>query len=219
MTENKQEQHEENPGFYDLMDHSEANIVKRATTRYLTTRNYERSIKMYEAVGMRRFKNLVMKTAGRAPWHKRTQSKGYESNYHMGTHKGRMEEAMNFAYHGSVFNEVVHAAVSVAPLGALASELAERNVDISAAGIINKSVLALNLCLVGLQRYNRARMIGVVDTALKAGKEFNPYYESWTGIDSRAAHKYEDDAAQAGLLPHVEPVADPAEQPHDRTMV
>ena len=39
------------PGFYDLEKNEEAGFIRRAFGRYLTTRNYDRSIKMHQMLG------------------------------------------------------------------------------------------------------------------------------------------------------------------------
>ncbi len=68
--------------------------------------------------------------------------------------------------------------------------------------------VGLNTALVGLQRYNRARMTQRVNDELEAGHTFDPDYKNWLGIDGRAVENYE------ATLTSQAPEQSPATIPH-----
>lgn len=178
---------EDRPSFYDLANHAEAGVVTRGLTRYLTTHNYERSIRFYERMGMKYVRKIVMSTLGRM------STPGSGGNYRLNELSSDLEAAHNFAYGGSAFNEAVHT-VALLPvaLGLCDSVLDERLDGYSVAQTL---MIGANVALVGLQRYNRARMIKRVDEELKCGKTFHRNYENWTGIDAGAVARYEQSIA------------------------
>jgi hypothetical protein len=165
------------------MNNAEAGLLKRAATRYLVPKNHEASIRRHELVGTHLFRKLIMSTVGRiVP----AYSGG---NYRLNGRQGKLESANNFAFKGSVFNELVHA-VQV-PINAIdvMHDVADGNIN----SISNVAALAINVGCVAVQRYNRARMVGVVDRAVQRGREFDPDYRSWTGIDNRAIDNFYDE--------------------------
>ena len=172
----------ERPTFYDLQKNAEAGIVRRAFARYFTTRNYERSIRRHERLGTPIVRKIVMGTVGRGA------KPGGGGNYRLDNTRSRIEAATNFAYRGSVFNEAVHT-LAILPIGSdMTNAIMEQRYG--PGTIVNVGAAALNLSLVALQRYNRARMIKRSDEELQAGATYRPGYRSWTGIDCRAVDNY-----------------------------
>lgn len=180
----------ERPGFYDLQRHAEASFVKRALTRYFTTRNYERSIKWHTRLGTPVVRKVVMGTVGRL-----NSRPGGGGNYRLDHSKSRIEAATNFAYRGSVYNEAVHTVAAMPAAAVVLANVAESRFE--GGFVANTAVVTFNLALVALQRYNRARMIKRVNEELKGGSTYDPYYENWAGIDSRAVDNYEASLIEA----------------------
>jgi hypothetical protein len=170
------------PSFYDLQDHAESNLLKKGIARYLIPRNYEKSIRRHQALGSPIVRKVVMGTIGRIT------TSGQGGNYRLDSRRSPIEASANFAFRGSVFNEAVHT------IGALPSSflVAEKIIEGKGATISAISVagIGLNLALVALQRYNRARMIQNVDTELSSGHVFREGYENYLGIDGRAVDNY-----------------------------
>jgi hypothetical protein len=166
------------PGFYDLYDAAEISWPLRVARRYFVPKNYERSLKIHEALGSKVLRGIVMKTAGRL---RRERS---ESNYHIGNHGNALDRTANFAFKGSVFNEVVHGVLG-AP-AAMTSLSAILNEGLNPAVAIGTIPAMLNLGLVAVQRYNRARMIEFMDESLQSGETFTPGYHNWAGTDDRS---------------------------------
>jgi len=185
---------ETKPSFYDLEDHAEAGLVKRGLARYLITQDYERSIKWHRRLGTPIIKRLVVHTANRDL---EPGSGNDQGNYRLNRHRSPLEAVTNFALRGSVKNELVHTVVSI-PTSAIAVYGMVEGVN---RWLLGAETLAtgLNMAMVPLQRYNRARMIRVADRLLQRGEEFRPDYENWAGIDSRAMDNYR--ASWAELSP------------------
>lgn len=162
------------PGFYDVYENSEISLPKRIARRLFITDNYERSISIHEHLGSKVLRGIVMKTAGRL------RKETYNSNYHLGEEGSPLDRAAKFAFNGSVFNEVVHGAYGYPGAVFLAKDWVENGPRLSA----NLALTALNLGLVAVQRYNRARMIRYLDRALHNGEGFSDSYQSWTDVDS-----------------------------------
>jgi len=172
----------EYPSFYDLQDHAESNLLKRGIARYLIPRNYEKSIRRHRALGSPLVRKVVMGTAGRF------SRSGQGGTYRLDSSRSPIEASANFAFRGSVFNEAVHT------IGALPSSIivAEKIIEGKGATVSAISVagIGINLALVALQRYNRARMIQNVDTELSSGHVFREGYKNYLGIDGRAVDNY-----------------------------
>ncbi len=168
---------QEAPGFYDLYDQADISLPKRIARRYFVTKNYERSIRMHEMLGSKVVRAVVMNTVGRA------HRESFTSNYRIGKRGNPLNRTSSFAFHGSVFNEAVHGAGAVVGAVGAVPAIIEQGPDLVGTPFLASGVL-FNLSLVALQRYNRARMIKFLDTALKAGREFRPGYHNWAGIDS-----------------------------------
>jgi hypothetical protein len=114
---------------------------------------------------------------------------GSGGNYRLDNRKSRIEAATNFAFKGSVFNELVHTLFAVPGSYAIANNIIDGRFDITSVG--NSAVVGFNLALVALQRYNRARMIKRIDEELLSGATYLPDYKNYLGIDARAVENYE----------------------------
>ena len=170
------------PNFYDLQEHSEASCFKKGIARYLIPRNYEKSIQRHKALGSPIIRKVVMNTAGRLT------KPGQGGNYRLDSRRSPIEASANFAFRGSVYNEVIHTIGALPSSIVLADGLIEGRG--TAVSIISIFGVGANLALVALQRYNRARMIQNVNSELKLGHVFREGYENYLGIDSRAVDNY-----------------------------
>lgn len=162
------------PGFYDVYANSDLPWTKRLARRLLITGNYERSIRLHKALGTRLVGALVMNTVGRL------RKETYNSNYHLGEEGSPLDRAAKYAFKGSVFNEVVHGAFGYPAAIVATADWIENGPNFSPSLVS----AVMNLGLVALQRYNRARMIQYIDHALREGRGFSPEYQSWTDVDA-----------------------------------
>lgn len=182
-----QESTTRNPGLYEVMSNSDTGPVRRVIRRYLFTSNPERSVQIHKAIGTPILRKVIMGTVGRAI---KPFSGG---NYRLNERKGKMEAMANFAVHGSVFNEAWHTAVAIPQVTRFIGEIASGSPDIVTS---SSMFMLLNLGCVAVQRYNRARIAGVLDRQLQAGREFEPGYTNWLGIDARAQQTAQDTVTQ-----------------------
>lgn len=171
---------EKNPTFQDIEKNTEVGIIRRGITRYLFTRNPERSIKIHTYLGAPVLRKVIMGTFGNLI------PRSSFSNYRTDPSKSRLEASMRFAVGGSVFNETVHTIGAVNSAFDMISSIPEG--DNPTSSII---FVALNSALVGLQRYNRARMIQSVNVELQKGASFEPEYKNWLGLDARTTENNE----------------------------
>jgi hypothetical protein len=171
------------PSFHDLQKSAETSVVGKAVARYLIPRNPDKSILRHERLGTPVVRKVVMGTVGRLG------RSGSGGNYRLDNSRSRIEAATNFAFRGSVFNEAVHTIFAAPATVSVAMNIAENHYSPSTA--INVAGAGVNLALVALQRYNRARMVKFVDGELKRGKEYKPAYKNWLGIDARAMDNYQ----------------------------
>lgn len=186
--------------FDELRRNAKAGIVKRAITRYLFPKNHEASVKRHRIVGSPIYRKIIMGTVGRGASFSAT-------NYGLNVKKGKMESTMDHAVSNSVFNETVHMTGVVAGLHLLAGEVMAGKFDITdPIGI----PLVVNLGCVAVQRYNRARIMGVIDRSLQRGREFDENYTNWLGLDARALGNYYDGSREpvclAASMPIIETV-------------
>lgn len=170
----------ERPTFNDLQNNAEAGVVKRGIGRYLFSRNPERSVKMYTYMGMPLLRKAIMGTYGRL------MPRSGGSNYRTNPNKTMIERSTRFAVGGSVFNEGVHTVGAIWHIPALIDNIAEGH-----SPTVSAFKVGINTALVGLQRYNRARMTQRIDEELEAGRTFDPDYKNWLGIDGRAVENHE----------------------------
>lgn len=169
----------ERPNFNDILDHSEAGFVKRSVAKYLFTKNPDRSVKFYEYLGMPLFRRFVMGTAGRmAP-----PGTNVHNTYRTDKSKSMIERSTSFAVGGSVVNEALHTPFFLYH----GSNLIEGQ-----SPVVNGIAFGVQSALIGLQRYNRARMIQRVNEELADGQTYDYAYTNWLGVDGLAVARYED---------------------------
>jgi hypothetical protein len=173
----------ERPDFNDLQENAEAGLIKRGISRYLFTRNPERSLKVHRAIGSPMIRKVFIGTVGRSV----SRSSGRD-NYWLDHSRSKIESATNFSVNGSAFNEVVHTVCAMPASVDVATSIAEGRYGISTA--VNAGLAGFSYALVALQRYNRARMVQRVNEELAAGNGFRSSYENWLGIDARAVENY-----------------------------
>lgn len=105
-----------------------------------------------------------------------------------------------FALRGSVINEAWHV---------LAAYYSARSaIDDAFAGqfgggfVVGVVALVVNLALVALQRYNRARTVRTADRLLARGHGFRSDYRNWAGLDQQALRRYHaNDTPKPGVRP------------------
>lgn len=176
------------PNFYDLQQHAESGPIKRGIARYLIPRNYEKSIRRHQAIGSPIVRKVIMGTTGRL------SVPGQGGNYRLDHKRSPIEASTNFAFKGSVFNEVVHTLGAIPSSIALTEGLiAGRGATVSAISVAG---IGFNMALVALQRYNRARMIQNIDNELQSGFVYRENYINYLGIDCRAVDNYIVDQLQ-----------------------
>lgn len=171
---------QERPTFNDIQENAEAGIVRRGIARYLFSKNPERSVKMYTYLGMPILRKAIMGTYGRFI------PRSSMSNYRTNPNKTMIERSMRFAVGGSVINEGIHSLLAVTAVQEIFSDIADGRSPTHSAFRVG-----FNTALVGLQRYNRARMAQRITEEMKAGRTFDPEYKNWLGIDGRAIENYE----------------------------
>ena len=182
MINNEHPQFELEPTVNDLMEYSEASVARRALTRYFFTRNPEKTIQRHEKLGTPLIRQLVMGTVGRLfP----RNHQGW-SNYRLDKTKRPIDAAMRFAVSGSVFNEVIHTAAAAHNIAVIASDVMTSVHRLEGLASSTPGFFALNVALVALQRYNRARMLKRVNDELAAGESLGYGDRNWTGVDYRA---------------------------------
>lgn len=169
----------ERPDFNDIMDNTEVGVFKRGLTRYLFSRNPERTEKTHKIFGASIVRTAIMSTYGRLlpryPY----------SNYRTDRDKTRVEGSTRFAVGGSVVNEGLHT-------GAALHQSYELLQDFAAGQSFSVHAVAfgINTAFVSLQRYNRARMVQRVNEEFQNGNGFDYSYTNWLGLDSVAMHNY-----------------------------
>lgn len=171
----------ERPTFNDLLDNTEAGVTQRGISRYLFSRNPDRSVKMYTYLGMPMVRTVVMGSLGRLI------PRSANSNYRTDPRKTIIEGSTRFAIGGSVFNEGVHSAV--------ATYYVYNTISAINGGenpFFDVTFLCANTALVGLQRYNRSRMVQRINQELAAGNTYDTDYGNWLGIDRRAVLNYQE---------------------------
>ena len=178
--------------YESLRDAADPSLIKRGLLRYLVPKNRETSIKRHKRIGTPIVKKIVMGTVG---WPINHFNRKYNDtgvaivkHYNMSRDKGRVEGAISFAFGGSVFSEAIHLPFGVWGLYALSSDQINDTgpPTTSLELVATAGATALNLSLVALQRYNRSRAIHILDKSLENGREINPSFRNWSGVDGQA---------------------------------
>lgn len=160
--------------------HAPVGRMRRLLNRYFIPENTKASVERHRAIGSPLIRKLVMQTVGRSE--RRTP--------HYRLPRGSQLEAItDFAMRQTVFNESVHSASFVVNCGFVTLNVyTGGNVGL----YVNTAAAALDISLVALQRYNRARCIESANALMRRGTSFNRWYRSSSGIDYRAQEQYQD---------------------------
>ena len=139
----------------EIVSNDERYSIIKATDIYFKPRSFEKSGRIYERLGIKPFRKLVIGTAGRV-----VKSVGFDKS--AGTYFiGKGSEKDIGAYETLArLNEVIHAPFTVFAVGIIAQKIAEENLS----GIIlaGTGFLFNGYCTM-LQRYNRARAYKVLE--------------------------------------------------------
>ncbi|MBI4448178.1 hypothetical protein HY643_04300 [Candidatus Woesearchaeota archaeon] len=131
-------------------------LFQKITEWYFEPKSFEKSGKLYEYLGIKYFKKLVMGTTGKL---RKMLGDGKEpSNYFIG--EKRNSESLKQFEKGSRLNERIHGPLTLFFLPLLAYSLGE---DHYGTAIFNGLNILLNGYLTMLQRYNRARVYNVLE--------------------------------------------------------
>lgn len=190
------------PGIYDLIQHAEVGGAKRQVLEKYVPEDYDQTIRQCRRFGAPIVKRLAMRIGRSAP------------HYHLDPQRSRLEAVTDFAFERTIKNEQGHrAALAFTIEGGVFIEGLMVNVGGShvleagaAAMTLGYSVLQAGI--IGLQRYNRARLLRMADMLLaKEGPEgtFSARYVSSYGVDARAVAAFYE--AQQGNVP-ASPFAD-----------
>ena len=182
-------------------------FARRALSRYLFPKNIEASIKRHERLGTPVLRNVVMGTIGRAFKHLPNHRDIF--NYFLP--EPTLEGALSFSAVGTVINEGIHLGV--------AGQMALTNLNTSTytqpfveafknptwyhSGdllLSTPSTIALNLGLVAVQRYNRARVMHVANRALEYGHYPDSSRRNWLHLDGRTSQHLIEEHSQQGMI-------------------
>jgi len=132
-------------------------ILQKVTDLYFKPKFFEKSGKIYEAMGIRPFKRKLLKlTSGRRK--KELETSG--SNYFLG--RSTDIESLGKFEKGTRFNESIHSIALAAGLSGLTSTLSADEISIPFLTFY----IALTVpqaYVVALQRYNRARVYKIIE--------------------------------------------------------
>jgi serine/threonine protein phosphatase PrpC len=174
------------PTVADLLRFSPAGPMQRLLARYLTPRDPAPAARFWARLGAPLMRRVIMGTIGRIT------RPGQGGNYRMHSRQAPLEALTRFALGGSAFNEAVHTFGAIWCGVSLFSETALSVLGTGNAGQFRGHLVllalagVLNVWLVAVQRYNRARAIRLVNALLARGRTFNPSYRNWAGLDLRA---------------------------------
>ncbi len=139
-----------------------ANPISKCLDAYFLPKSFEKSCRLYEVLGIRPFRYVVINTAG--VLHKvlfsSTGKKG--SNYYVGQDNRTIRGLKNFD-NGLRYNETLHLVAGVFMSADLSFDFTRSNT------LLDLSLFTINTYLIFLQRYNRARVYNTIDEKI-AGK-------------------------------------------------
>lgn len=139
-----------------LDSETDKSFIEKSTDWYFAPKSFERSGKLYEALGVRPFKKLVMGTFGKL--HKILGADKTGSNYFIG--QDRSKRGLKKFEAETRFNEFVHAPFTAYCGYKLAEDLGNNNYS---GAIVDGIGLLINGYCTMLQRYNRARVYNTLD--------------------------------------------------------
>jgi len=147
-------------GVSDLEDRldseTDKSFIEKSTDWYFAPKSFERSGKLYEALGVRQFKKLIMGTVGRL--FKKMGMDETTGTYFIG--KERNKKTIKQYELMARINETIHAPFTAYFGYKLAEDLGNNNYS----GAIGDGIaLLINGYCTMVQRYNRARVYNTLD--------------------------------------------------------
>ena len=154
--------------------------------RYLIPRDLDASVRRHERIGTPLVRKLLMGTIGRP-------SRLGNSGYRLDRNRAPLEAVTDFA--ANVSAEVIHIVTAFYWAGIVVAEaLAGQFGPTIVIGVVAGLV---DVALVALQRYNRARLLRAADLLLARGQGYRSGYRNWIGLDQRALRDYHTQAPTA----------------------
>ncbi len=139
-----------------------AGPISKGLDAYFLPKSFEKSCRLYEVLGIRPFRYMVINTAG--VLHKVLFSGKNGSNYYVGQDNRTIRGLKNFD-NGLRFNETVHLIAGVFISADLSFDVTRPNT------LLDWSLFTLNAYLIFLQRYNRARVYNTIDEKIAEKNE------------------------------------------------
>lgn len=147
-------------GVSDLEDRldseTDKSFIEKSTDWYFAPKSFERSGKLYEALGVKKFKKLIMGTVGRA--FKKIGMDETKGTYFIG--KERNKKTIKQYELLARINETIHAPITAYCVYKLVEDLGNNNYG---GAIGNGIALSINGYCTMVQRYNRARVYNTLD--------------------------------------------------------
>ena len=187
----------------------ELGFARRALSRYLFPKNIDASIRRHERLGTPIVRKVVMGTVGRAAFR---LFPNHQDLFNYFLPEPSLEGAMSFSTKGTVVNEAIHMGVAaeIALTNLHTGNYTQPFVEAFANPtwyhtgdllISTPSAIAINLGLVAVQRYNRARAARVANRALEHGHYPNSSRENWLHLDGRTSQHLIDEQAAVQQAP------------------
>jgi hypothetical protein len=140
---------------------------ERLSDFYFTPREFEKSGRLYECLGIKYFKKVLMRTQGQI--HKRQYGNKTPDNYFIGE-KPTLEALKTFESEARG-NEGVHLIAGV--LASMCGTALAYAHDLDKTAVFFGANALFNLPLIMLQRYNRARVVKAIERKEKKSGEEN----------------------------------------------
>lgn len=141
----------------------EKGIIGKITEVYFRPKSFEKSCRLYDILGVRLFKKLVMGTFGNLLKLMGGHRKGGSFSYFVSQTDRNLKELKRFES-GTRFNELVHTPLMYSLGYSALEDFSKGNFE---GGLFCVSVAVINAYCVMLQRYNRARVYNTIEEKLK----------------------------------------------------
>ncbi|PIP85583.1 hypothetical protein COY48_01705 [Candidatus Collierbacteria bacterium CG_4_10_14_0_8_um_filter_43_86] len=152
------------------------NLLQRVLKFWIIPRFPHLEVAVYILLGVGLFRLLLMKTIGRlGAWSR------YQTNYHIG--RLTMNNLLTFVTNQTMFNEIVHI-VAFLPSFFFLTALWWAGMPVFVTTNLFVIVIAaINLYCIMLQRYNRARLVVLIEDKLNTGHLPDSSYKNWLALD------------------------------------
>jgi hypothetical protein len=154
MTQTKLKSLEEGVQDENKLETNKPGFICRLAAAYFSPKPFEKNGKIYEYLGIKQFKKALMGSAGKLLRAKKPDAFNYFIGQKIST------ERLEIFAAATLLNESVHVMGQVGLGGLLLIDFAYGNYGLAAASGI---VSIPNLYLIALQRYNRERILNVLD--------------------------------------------------------